>query len=53
MSEISRTCRAVNRNTNPVVYEVVTASIGATFQISNAKLYVQFVMFSIHNNIKI
>ena len=42
LSEISRTFRAIYPNANPVEYEVVTATTGPTFQINNAKLYVQF-----------
>ena len=50
MSEIPRTCRVVNPNADPVVYEVATTTIGATFQGSNAKLYVPFVTLSINDN---
>ena len=51
ISKISRTFTAVP-NTDPVEYEVVTATTGATFQTSNAKLYVPVVTLSINDNIK-
>ena len=50
--EISRTCRLVDPNANPVVYQVETGTTGATFQINNAKLYVLDVMLSTNDNIK-
>ena len=34
-----------------VLYEVVTATTGATFQINNAKLYVPVVTLSINDNV--
>ena len=49
ISEISRTFSKVDPNADPVVYEVATATTGATFQINNVKLYVQVVTFSINN----
>ena len=51
ISEILRTSRAVP-STDPVEYELVTATAGATFQINNAKLYVPVVTLSINDNIK-
>ena len=50
---MSRTFRAVDPNADPVVYEVVTETTGATFQINNAKLYVPVVTLSINDDIKI
>ena len=52
ISEISRTFREVDPNADPVEYEVVTLTTGATFQINNAKLYVPVVTLSINDNIK-
>ena len=52
ISEISRTFRAVDPNVNPVVYQVATARIAATFQINNAKLDVPVVTLSINDIIK-
>ena len=52
ISEISRAFRVVNPNADPVEYEVVTQTTGATFQINNAKLYVSVVTLSINDNIK-
>ena len=49
---MSRTFRAVP-NADPVEYEVVTATTGATFQINNAKIYVPVVTLSINDNIKL
>ena len=43
-------CRVINPNADPVVYEVLTTTIGATFQVSNAKLYVPVVTLSINDN---
>ena len=51
ISETSRTFRPVDANASPVMYEVVPAITGATFEISNAKLYVPVVMLSINDNI--
>ena len=51
LPEISRTFRAVP-NTDPIRYEVATATTSATFQINNAKLYVPVVTLSINDNIK-
>ena len=36
ITEVSRTFRGVDPDTDPVVYELVTATTGATFQINNA-----------------
>ena len=52
ISELSRKFTEVDRNVVPVVYEVATATTGATFQINNAKLYVPVVTVSINDNIK-
>ena len=52
LSEISRTFRVVDPNANPVMYELVTATTSATFQINNDKLYVPVVTLSITDNIK-
>ena len=51
ISEISRTLRAVDPNANPVVYELVTATTGAIFQINNARLYVPVFTLSVNDNI--
>ena len=53
ISEISKTPRAVDPNANPVVYELVKTTSGATFQINNAKLYVPVVTLSVNDNILI
>ena len=50
LSEISRTFRAVP-NTDPVRYEMATATTNATFPINNAKLYVPVVTLSLDDNI--
>ena len=47
-TEISRTFRAVNPTTNPVVYQVTSQIAIATFQINNAKHYVPVVTLSIN-----
>ena len=52
ISETSRTFREVDRNNGPVKYKVVTATNGAIFEISMAKLYVKVVTLSINDNIK-
>ena len=52
ISEVSRTFREVDPNANPVVYEVVTVTNKAIFQINNARLYVPVVTLSINDNIK-
>ena len=49
MSEISSTFRAVG---DPPEQKVATATISATFQINNAKLYAPVVILSINYNIK-
>ena len=52
ISEISRTFRAVDPNVDPVMYQVISQTTNATFQINNAKLYVPVVTSSINDNIK-
>ena len=52
IAEVSRTFRAVDPNDDPVVYELVIATAGATFQINNAKLYVPVVTLSVNDKIK-
>ena len=52
LSEISIIYRAVDSNANPLVYEVVTQTTSAKFQIHNAKFYVPVVTLSINDNIK-
>ena len=49
MSEISSTFRAVG---DPPEQKVATATISATFQINNAKLYAPVVILLINYNIK-
>ena len=49
---ISKTFRAVDRNDNPVVHEVVTSTTGETFERNNAKLYVPVIRLSIYDAIK-
>ena len=51
ISEVSKTFREVDQNTDPVVVEVATTITGATFQINNTKLYVPVVTLSINDNI--
>ena len=51
ISEISKIPTAADPNANPVVYELVKTTSGATFQINNAKLYVPVVTLSINDNI--
>ena len=51
-TEESRTFRAVDTNADPVVYELVTATTGTTFQTKNAEFYVPVVTLSINDNIK-
>ena len=51
ISEVSRTFTVVP-NTDPVEYQVKTATTGAIFQINNAKMYVPIVMLSINDNAK-
>ena len=48
IAEISKTFRAIDRNANPVVYQVETA----TLQINNAKLYVPVLTLFINDNVK-
>ena len=50
ISGISRTFRVVDPNANPVVYQVTSQTTSATFQINNAKRYVQVVTLSINDN---
>ena len=52
ISETSRTFRAVDPNTYPVVYQEETATTGAMFQIHNTKLDVPVVKLSVNDNIK-
>ena len=52
ITEISRIFRAVDPNTDPVVYELKSQTTTATFQINNAKLNVPVVTLSVNNNIK-
>ena len=52
ITEVSRTLRAVDLNADPVVFEVVTETTGAKFQITNTKFYVPVVTVSINDNIK-
>ena len=52
ISKVSRTFRAVDPNTDPVVCEVATQTTGATFQVNNAKIYVPVVTLSINKNSK-
>ena len=49
ISEVSRTFRAVG---NPPMQQVATQTIGAIFQINNAKLYVSVITLSINDNFK-
>ena len=51
-TEVSRTFGAVDPNTDPVVYELVTATTRAAFQINNARSNVPDVTLSINDNIK-
>ena len=51
ITEISRTFGAVP-NTNPVRYHVTSQTAGATFEISNAELYVPVLTVSINDNIE-
>ena len=51
ITEVSRTFKAVDPDGDPVVYELVTETTGATFQINNMKLYVPVVTLSINDNI--
>ena len=45
---------SINPNANPPVQEVAAIqTIGATFQINNAKRYVSVVTLSINDNIKL
>ena len=50
ISEVSTTFTAVDRNANPVAYQMETATTRVKFQINNAKLYVPIVMLSIEDN---
>ena len=52
ISEVLRAFREVDPNTDPVAYEVATATTGATFQINNVKVYVPVATLSINDNIK-
>ena len=52
ITEVSRTFGAVDPNTDPVVYELVTATTRAAFQINNARSNVPDVTLSINDNIK-
>ena len=47
--ELDRTFRSVDWNANPVMYQVKTATTGATFQINNAKCYSSVVTLSIND----
>ena len=51
-TEESRTFRAVHINNDPVVYELVAATTGTTFQTKNAKFGNPDVTLSINDNIK-
>ena len=51
ITEISRTFGAVDPNADPVVYELVTETAGAKFQINNAKHYAAVVTLSSNDNI--
>ena len=51
ISEVSWTSRAVS-DTDPVEFEVETATNSTTFQINNAKFYVPVGTLSINDNIK-
>ena len=48
VTEISRTFRSVDSNTDQVVYELVIETTGSTFLINNVKLYLPVV----NDNIK-
>ena len=52
ISQVPRTFRSVDPNADTAVYEVVTETTGAAFQINNAKLYVPVVTLAINDNIK-
>ena len=52
ITEVSRTFRAVDPNTDPVVYELVPATTRAAFQINNGRFNVPNVTLSINDNIK-
>ena len=52
ITEVSRTFGAIDPNTDPVVYELVTATTRAAFQINNARSNVPDVTLSINDNIK-
>ena len=52
ITEVSRTFGAIDPNTEPVVYELVTATTRAAFQINNARSNVPDVTLSINDNIK-
>ena len=52
ISQVSKKCRAVDQNADRVVYEVVTETNGATFQINHTNLYVPVVTLSIDDNVK-
>ena len=51
ISDLSRTFRAVNQNTNPIVYEKPIEITTATFQVNNAKFCVPVVALSVNDNI--
>ena len=53
LSEVSRTFREVDPNVDPVVYQVATATTGAIFQVTNAKLFVAVVTLSNNDSIKL
>ena len=52
ITEVSRTFTVSGRNADPVVYELVTETTGAAFEINNAKLYVPVVTLFINDNTK-
>ena len=52
ITELSITFIAVDPNADAVTYELATETVGATFQINNAKLYVPVVTSYINDNIK-
>ena len=52
ITELSITFIAVDPNADAVAYELVPETVGATFQVNNAKLYVPAVTLYINDNIK-